>query len=229
MMQPFQNTGNMKGKIMKKYKTVFGEGEREHIEKKSRFIGSIKECDSEEEARDFIDTIKSKYPDARHHCYAYSIGEHKEIQKYSDDGEPQGTAGIPILEFIKKEDLTNLCILVTRYFGGVLLGKGGLIRAYGKGAKIAAESVPVVNVNSYQRIKISFDYSFLGSIENTSIHEKWHTQTKDYLDKVYLTYLIEEERTDSFIESINNLTGGKAKIEILDILLKKESGGKLLD
>ncbi len=211
------------------YKTIHGEGESFHIEKKSKFIASVRECNNEEEAASFISEIKSKYPDARHHTYAYILGKNKEIQKYSDDGEPQGTAGISILEYIKKEELTNLCIVVTRYFGGILLGKGGLIRAYGKAAKLIEEIVKFVEVRSYKKINLLIDYNYLGSIENITANKGWHAGKKEYLEKVKIDYFIEEEQEQDFNESILNTTNGNAEIFSGDIYLKKEDKGKLLD
>lgn len=211
------------------YKTIHGEGEGFHVEKKSKFIASVKECIQEEDAVSFISEIKKKYPDARHHTYAYIIGKNKEIQKYSDDGEPQGTAGIPILEYIKKEELTNICIVVTRYFGGILLGKGGLIRAYGKAAKLVETLVEKVDVRSFWEIKLTADYSYLGSIENTTANKKWNLKNKDYLDKVFFDYLIEEEQIEDFNETIMNLTNGNGEIQQGDLLLKKEKNKIVLD
>src|SRR5699024_4890875 len=116
----------------------------EIIINKSRFIGYASPVESEKSAQEFIDTIKQKHKDATHNVFAYIIGQNKNIQRYSDDGEPSGTAGIPILEMMKKEDLTDTVIVVTRYFGGIKLGAGGLVRAYIKGAKCGLESANIV-------------------------------------------------------------------------------------
>lgn len=116
------------------YITINEEKETSIIEKKSEFISHIKRVNSEEEAKTYIEEIRSKYRDARHNCYAYIIGEKEEIQRYSDDKEPQGTAGLPILDVLKKNDLKDVCLIVTRYFGGILLGASGLTRAYAKSA-----------------------------------------------------------------------------------------------
>ncbi len=119
------------------YKTIYENGEGEVIEKKSRFIAIAAPVQSEEEATAFVESIRKKYWDARHHCYAYILGEKKEIRRMSDDGEPTGTAGKPILDLIEGGDLTNTIIVVTRYFGGTLLGTGGLARAYSSAARAA--------------------------------------------------------------------------------------------
>ncbi len=126
------------------YFTVKGSATSEFQEKKSTFIGYIKRVNTEEEAKNFVNEIKSMHKEATHNVYAYIVGENKGIQRYSDDGEPQGTAGIPVLEVIKKNDLTDVAVVVTRYFGGILLGGGGLIRAYSKGASSAIEEAGVV-------------------------------------------------------------------------------------
>ena len=126
------------------YITIREYGEDSFIEKKSEFIGYAKRVENEEEAKAFVAEIKSKHKQARHNCWAYIIGENMGIQRYSDDGEPQGTAGIPILEVMKKADITDCAVVVTRYFGGILLGTGGLTRAYTKGASIALKAGGVV-------------------------------------------------------------------------------------
>ena len=125
---------------MIEYKTLAKAGSDEIIIEKSRFIGYCAPVSSEEEALEFIEKIKKKHYDATHNVFAYVVGLDNNIQRYNDDGEPSGTAGVPILEVIKKEDLRNVVIVVTRYFGGIKLGTGGLIRAYTKGAKIALDA-----------------------------------------------------------------------------------------
>ena len=142
---------------VKKYKILYKEGEAEISEKKSRFIAHIAPAQTEEEAQAFIEKIKKQYWDARHNCWAYIIGQNKNIQRYSDDGEPQGTAGIPILEVIKKNDLTDCAVVVTRYFGGILLGAAGLTRAYTKGAVIAINAAGTVEKVLGLRIAIDVD------------------------------------------------------------------------
>ncbi|MDZ5035113.1 YigZ family protein, partial [Clostridium perfringens] len=137
------------------YITIRDFGEDEFIEKKSEFIGYAKRCESEEEAKTFIAEIKNKHKQATHNCWAYVIGENMVVQRYSDDGEPQGTAGIPILEVMKKSNVTDCAIVVTRYYGGILLGAGGLTRAYTKGASIALKAGGVVE--KVQGIRLLFN------------------------------------------------------------------------
>ena len=121
--------------MLEQYKTVLEQGQQEIVEKKSRFIATVRPVKTEEEAKSFIEEIKKIYWNATHNVFAYQIGERNEIQRFSDDGEPQGTAGMPVLDVLQREDIKNTAIVVTRYFGGTLLGTGGLVRAYGKSAK----------------------------------------------------------------------------------------------
>ena len=148
------------------YITIREYGEDSFIEKKSEFIGYAKRVENEEEAKAFVAEIKSKHKQARHNCWAYIIGENMGIQRYSDDGEPQGTAGIPTLEVIKKEDLRDVVVVVTRYFGGVKLGAGGLVRAYTKGAKIGIDAAKVIEKVMYKEVRIKIDYNQLGKVQN---------------------------------------------------------------
>lgn len=149
-----------------RYKTIHKKGKDEITINKSRFIGHVLPISSEEDALDFLNEIKSIYKDAAHNVYGYVFGKNNNIQRYSDDGEPQGTAGIPILEVIKKEDLRNVAVVVTRYFGGIKLGAGGLIRAYTKSAKIAIESGIIVEKVLHRKLVIKIDYSIYGKVEN---------------------------------------------------------------
>ena len=166
------------------YKTFFKDGIGEFIEKKSKFIGYGFKVFSEEEALEKIDKIKTLHKDATHNCSAYIIGENKLIQRYNDDGEPSGTAGVPILEVLKKEDLTNVCVVVTRYFGGILLGAGGLVRAYTQGAKIAVDESRVVDMVEYERISLKYDYTFHGFITNYLFKNGYKVLQEEFTDKV---------------------------------------------
>ena len=145
-------------------KIVYEGGQGEIVEKKSRFICTVKKISSEDEALEFVNEMKKKYWDARHNCYAYVLGDHHEIQRFSDDGEPQGTAGIPVLDVLRKEGLTDCVVVVTRYFGGILLGAGGLVRAYSHGAKIAVDAGGVVEMRRCLLGEIVCDYAQYGMI-----------------------------------------------------------------
>ncbi|MDZ4910308.1 YigZ family protein, partial [Clostridium perfringens] len=151
---------------MSSYKTLHKFGSDEYIVEKSTFIGYAKPIKTEEEAIEFVNEIKKKHKDATHNVWAYTVGENMNIQRYSDDGEPQGTAGIPTLEVIKKEDLRDVVVVVTRYFGGIKLGAGGLVRAYTKGAKIGIEAGIVIEKVKYTEVKIKIEYTQLGKIQN---------------------------------------------------------------
>ncbi|NLV76239.1 MAG: YigZ family protein [Tissierellia bacterium] len=195
------------------YRTIYKYGEDEIVIKKSRFIGYAKPIESEQEALDFIEKIKSKHRDATHNVYAYVYGEDSNIQRYSDDGEPSGTAGIPALEVIKKEDLRNVVVVVTRYFGGIKLGTGGLIRAYTKGAKIGLESGIIIEKILHYKLKIRIDYTLYGIIEN-------HLMTKGYLiddivydDGVNIFVYVKYSEMDFFKKTIIDLTSDNVFIE----------------
>ena len=151
---------------MSNFYTIEDFGTDEFVEKKSKFIGYIKHVETEDEANEFIGSIKSKHWDAKHNVYAYIIGENSAIQRSTDDGEPAGTAGRPVLEVIKGENLTNVAIVVTRYFGGILLGTGGLVRAYGKAAKLAVENCVKVRPILMKTVAICADYELVGKIQN---------------------------------------------------------------
>jgi uncharacterized YigZ family protein len=199
--------------LLKSYKTLFGPAEETLIIKKSRFIGYATPIASEEEALAFIQSIQKKHWDATHNCYAYVFGPHDEVQKSNDDGEPAGTAGKPILEVIKKEGLHNVAVVVTRYFGGVLLGAGGLIRAYSQSTTAALHAARIVTRELFQRISVTIDYSWLGKVEN-EIHsvETFHIDRIDYLDRVTVHALVPVDETERFYKHLINATHGQAEI-----------------
>ena len=151
---------------MLEYKTIEDTAHTEWEINKSRFLTYVKHVETELQAQEFITSIKKKHFDARHNCSAYIIGERSEIQKSSDDGEPSGTAGIPMLEVLKKNELSDLVVVVTRYFGGIKLGAGGLIRAYGKSVTLGLETAQIVKKTIFNRYLLELDYDLIGSIEN---------------------------------------------------------------
>lgn len=181
-------------------------------EKKSEFIGYIKRVTSEEEAKEFIASIKSKHKDATHNCYAYIIGQNMGIQRYSDDGEPQGTAGIPILEVIKKNNITDCAIVVTRYFGGVMLGAGGLTRAYTKGAAIAVKASGIIEKVKGLRFCIELDYDLYGKIQYICGQENWHIEDVEFTEIVKVYILVEESLILNMENKFIEATKGKVKI-----------------
>jgi uncharacterized YigZ family protein len=196
------------------YRTLKGDGEETIIIKKSRFIGYARPAETEAEAQAFIENIRKKHWDANHNCYAYQIGEHDEIQKSNDDGEPAGTAGRPILESIKNAGLKNVVVVVTRYFGGTLLGAGGLIRAYGQSASAAIATAGVVTRALYQEIAIGLDYTWLGKVENEilSANAGFLVDHIEYADRVTVRALVPIAATDEFYKLITNATNGQAEI-----------------
>lgn len=198
------------------YKTVNQPGQDEIIINKSRFIGYSMPITEEQEALDFIEHIKSKHRDATHNVYAYVLGEDSNIQRYSDDGEPSGTAGIPALEVIKKEDLRNLVVVVTRYFGGVKLGGGGLIRAYTKGAKIGIDAGLIVDMTLHKKIKLTIEYTMLGKVENFLLTNGINVEETIFDENVNMFIYIKSSELKSFIQNIDNMTNGNNAIEYVE-------------
>jgi len=162
-------------------------------EKKSIFIGNIKRVYDENSAKNFIAEIKGKNPQAKHNIYAYIIGKNSEVQRYSDDGEPQGTGGIPVLEVIRRNEISDTIIVVTRYFGGILLGKGGLARAYSKAAALVVSSGEVAQRVLAFPVGVTIEYELLGKIEYIFEKEKIQIDDKEYTEKVKLIVLIEND------------------------------------
>lgn len=194
------------------YITIRDYGEDSFEEKKSEFIGYAKRVESEEEAKEFINEIKSMHKQARHNCFAYVIGENYGIQRYSDDGEPQGTAGIPILEVMKKQGVTDCAIVVTRYFGGILLGAGGLTRAYTKGASIALKAGGVVEKVEGCKVSITIDYDLIGKIQYLCGQNNWHIEDSEYTDKVTIFIYAENGVAELIEKEVIEATNGKAII-----------------
>lgn len=195
------------------YKTIGGYGVDEVIINKSRFIGYSMPVDSEEEALQFIDEINTKHKDATHNVYAYVIGEESNIQRFSDDGEPSGTAGIPALEVLKKEDLRNVVVVVTRYFGGIKLGGGGLIRAYTRGAKIAIDAAKIVDMTLHHKLKINIPYTLYGKVENFLMSNGYTPEETNYDIDVVIYLYVTKSQVDDFTNEITNLTNGNVEIE----------------
>lgn len=204
--------------ILKKYRTIRGVKTSEFEEEKSRFITSAKYVESEEEAIDFIQDIKDKNKQATHNCSAYIINEIPEIKRYSDDGEPQGSAGLPMLSVLEKEDVRNICIVVTRYFGGKLLGKGGLVRAYTRGVTDTV-SPNIVCKREYFEVELTHSYAVLGIIENYLAERKIKLIDKDFTDLVKIKLHIRSEDYPKIEKELINLTSANIKIEVKDTLM----------
>lgn len=197
---------------MKEYKTIYEFGKDEIKIEKSTFIGYAKPVDTEQEAVDFVNEIKAKHKDATHNVWAYTVGQNMEIQRYSDDGEPSGTAGIPSLEVIKKSDLRNLAVVVTRYFGGIKLGAGGLVRAYTKGAKIGVEAGKIVNKIPYTEIRVKIDYSLLGKTQNFLMNNQYIIADTLFEDMVTLVLYLKSSEKDAVKDKIVDLLNGNMDI-----------------
>lgn len=198
--------------MLERYRTVRGPGSREVVIRKSRFIGHVMPVEKEEDAVAFIERIKKEHWNATHNCSAYMIGERDEIQKQSDDGEPSGTAGKPILEVIKNQGVKNVAIVVTRYFGGIMLGAGGLIRAYTDGAVLALEAGEVITRVLRREVFVELDYTWLGKVENELRNRGYKTGETQFTDKVTLTCLPTNEEADAFVAWMTDLTQGQAAV-----------------
>ncbi|MDR0138794.1 YigZ family protein [Metabacillus idriensis] len=198
--------------MLSHYYTVKGYGEHEISIQKSRFICYINRAETEEEAQAFIQQIKKKHWDATHNCSAYLIGEHDLIQKANDDGEPSGTAGVPILEVLKKRQLKDTVAVVTRYFGGIKLGAGGLIRAYGSSTSEALNAIGIVERKLTRVMHTKIDYTWLGKVENELRNSHYQLKEIHYLDNVEVETFVEEGQKDQFIEWMTELTNGQGEI-----------------
>lgn len=197
---------------MKNYRTIKENGTYELNIKKSRFICSLQRTDTEEDAQTLIDRIKKEHPKANHNCSAYLIGENSRIQRASDDGEPSGTAGVPILEVLKKNELENVTAVVTRYFGGIKLGAGGLIRAYGKSASSALKEIGIVEKKLHQFLSVVVSYHMSGKLQNDLHQSPYRLESVDYTDQVTFQCLIDSEEIDVFSREIVQWTSDQATI-----------------
>lgn len=198
--------------MLSTYFTVKGYGEQEIVIQKSRFITYIERVTTEEAAQAFIAKIKKKHRDASHNCSAYLIGETNHIQKANDDGEPSGTAGVPMLEVLKKRDLKDTVVVVTRYFGGIKLGAGGLIRAYGSATSEGLNATGIVERTLMQIFVTTIDYTWLGKLENELRSSRYFIKQINYLEQVVIQIYAPSGETDAFISWMNNLTNGQAEI-----------------
>ena len=199
--------------MLNQFKTVLKEAAAEVVEKKSRFIAVAKPIETEEEARKFIEEKKKEHWNATHNVFAYQIGERNEIQRFSDDGEPQGTAGMPVLNVLVGEDIKNTVIVVTRYFGGTLLGTGGLVRAYGKAAKEAVIAAQIVKKVLYQLFSVLVDYPLSGKVQYEILQNEHIIKDIIYTDKVSYLVLCQAGSEEQFISSMTEASGGKAEIQ----------------
>ncbi|MBQ6685716.1 MAG: YigZ family protein [Firmicutes bacterium] len=205
---------------MIRYSTIQKEGQAELIIEKSRFIGYVKPVETREEADAFIKEIKARHRDATHNVPAFVIGEKFQQQWASDDGEPQGTSGVPMLQMMVKEGITNVVVVVTRYFGGIKLGTGGLVRAYTNTAKAALEDAGIHQVKDQTVIVASMDYTYLGKLQNAEKEGYFTIADTAFTDVITVTLHSEPEDADRVKGFLSELTGGKyVLVEQLETLV----------
>ena len=197
------------------YKTIEkGVFKTEYTEKKSTFIASVSCVENEAEALMFINAIKTKYPDARHNCYAYSLYNAGVARKrYSDDGEPKGTAGMPILEVIDMMGLTNVCVVVTRYFGGILLGASGLTRAYSNTAALGLKVPKILTMERAKELTLKFRYDLYGRVLKVFDNYKMIKETPRFADAVTVKVIVKKDEAERFLENIRESTSGNFEVE----------------
>ena len=194
------------------YITIKDFAEASFTEKHSEFIGYVKPVKTNDEAVEFINEIRARHRKATHNVYAYILRDGN-ISRYSDDGEPQGTAGIPVLEVLKKRGLTDICCVVTRYFGGILLGGGGLVRAYSHSASLAVNSAQIMDMQECYRVFINSDYSLYGKINYVLPEFELKLVNSDFGDSVTLEMLVKKAKMQDLSEKLTDLTNGKVNIE----------------
>lgn len=199
--------------MLDQYKTVLEGGTGEITEKKSRFIATVRPVFSEEEALAFLEETRKKYWDARHNCYAYSVGMNREYTRCSDDGEPSGTAGRPMLDVILGEDIYNVAVVVTRYFGGVLLGTGGLVRAYSKAVQEGFRESRIIEKKHGICLIVTTDYTGIGKIQYIAGERGIPVLGSEYTDKVIMKLLIPSEDVENVQKAVTEGTNGRAIME----------------
>ena len=197
------------------YKTVSEQSESLLIEKKSKFIANVKPVDNEQDAIDFLNEMRSKYSDATHNVYAYVIDENN-IYRYSDDGEPSGTAGMPVLDAIRKSGIVDVIVVVTRYFGGTLLGTGGLVHTYGASAKQGLEASKIVSRQLCDMLSVKVDYSLLGKMQHEIMTNGYILEDTLYEDNVTFIISTPVGETDRIIAAITDITNAAAEIKKTD-------------
>ena len=202
--------------MLKEYKSLRNNAQKEIIIEKSIFIGTAQMVEDESQALEFIQAMKKKYHDSTHNVHAYVLGDDNNIQRFSDDGEPSGTAGIPVLKDLKKNDLRNVCIVVTRYFGGIKLGKGGLVRAYGKAAVAALEASEIIWRRLYKVVEINADYTLLGMLQNQLKLDDYQIRDIRYDEMVHLEVYVLHSKTEDFQTKIIDWCNGKVDLKIID-------------
>lgn len=197
------------------YKTVLEESETLLVEKKSKFISHVKPVDNEADAIEYINEIRSRYPDARHNVYAYVIDENN-IFRYSDDGEPSGTAGMPVLDTIRKSGLVDVAVVITRYFGGTLLGTGGLVRAYSGSAKQGITESRIIIRTMCDIISARVSYDLVGKLQYALASDGFDIEDTAYADEVTFFIISPKSDTERLIARLTDITGGRAELAVID-------------
>lgn len=193
------------------YKTIYEQAQDSFVEKKSEFIGHIAPVKTPEEAAAFIELIRSQNRKARHNVYAYILRD-KNTTRYCDDGEPQGTGGVPVLDVLKKAGLTDVCVVVTRYFGGVLLGANGLVRAYSQGCKIAVNAARIMQMHECSRFEFSCDYNMYGKVSYVLPDFEVIKEKEDFADVVNISVLVKSELCKAFIDKMTDISNGQISL-----------------
>lgn len=207
------DVGETEEKVGKSMKTVYSGGQAEIIEKKSRFIATVRPVSTEEEAAAFISDMKKKYWDARHNCSAFVIGERQEITRCSDDGEPAQTAGRPMLDVLLKEDIHNAAVVVTRYFGGVLLGTGGLVRAYQRATQEGLAASKLIDRKEGRRLSVGTDYNGLGKLQYLIAQKDIAVIRTVYTEQVELQLIVPVEAQEEIENEIVETANGSARLD----------------
>ena len=209
-------------------KKIIKNGQGEYIEKKSKFIAHIFNVESEQQAAAIIAEVKKKYWDARHNCYAYILGNKGEIQRFSDDGEPSGTAGKPILEVLSGNECSNCLCIVTRYFGGVLLGTGGLIRAYTSASKEALDDCLTGELVEGVHAYLDADYNYVGKIQHLCIQDDITVVNTEYSDNVIFELMMEKQVRQKFEKALTEMSSGSIGLrEIKEVKMYRDEEGML--
>ena len=195
--------------MLPEYRTIYRGGEDEIVEKKSRFIATVVPVNTEEEALEFVEKTRKKYWDARHNCFAYIIGERGQLQRCSDDGEPNGTAGKPMLDVLLGNELRNVAVVVTRYFGGTLLGTGGLVRAYSAAVQEGLKESLIIEKFLCRRVRISMDYTMLGKMQYLAAKLNLMILDTLYTEGVEMQLLVPDTQYVAFIKEVTEASNGK--------------------
>lgn len=220
--------GGMEFVMMEQLRTVYQGGVGEIVEKKSRFIATVRLVESEEEALEVLEAARKKYWDATHNCFAYVIGERRETVRCSDDGEPSGTAGRPMLDVLLGEEITNVIVIVTRYFGGTLLGTGGLVRAYSKAVQEGLANSRIIDKKYGVRMEIQSDYNGIGKIQYLLAEDKVPVLDTEYTDKVTMQVLLPKGQVEQMKAKITEGTNGRARMREVEELYFAVLDGEIL-